>query len=51
MMARKCVRGYTIDEQWSETQHYTLSHDDMRGICSTMAAMVRAIMYFFSIIT
>jgi hypothetical protein len=53
MMARKCVRGYTIDEQWSETQHYTLSHDGMRGICSNraMAAMVRTIMYFFSIIT
>jgi hypothetical protein len=45
MMARKCLKGYTIDEEWSETQHYTLSHDGMRGVCCwAMATMVRALL-------
>jgi hypothetical protein len=54
MMARKCARGCTIDEEWSETHHYTLSHNGLRGVCSNraMATMVRAIIYIvFGIIT
>jgi hypothetical protein len=47
MMARKQNGGYIVDKEWSDTLHYTLSDDGMRGVCSirAKATVVRGSLY------